>query len=294
MHTPLYRSQKNSIQSVLPTECFTIYRPSREVLGSNANVARALLQRLQQLQRCDAGEGGGVEIKRHVTKALAAVRSAAILDPRAAADDVEFPSRQDKKSAPDVACTVRHAVDTAVAAPAPASSSLMSLKAQRVTSGALPPPPSLALPWTTSALPAPAHEGGNFAEVAEAPAPAYSAQRYSPRAADVEQRDHAWDYARPVAPAAAHDESQTQWPGSSLLRHQSTKQQQDCSFGQDAQQQGVPLPPPQNTPPAAAARPASPSPSSSRSSPSRPSLLDSIALASAGESQRPIFASSSS
>ena len=285
-------------------------RPSREVLGSNASVSRALLQRLQQLQRCEGGEGG-VEIKRHVTKALAAVRSAAARDPRAGAEDDEFFPRQDAR--PEQAAAAAQAADHA--APAPASSSLMSLKAQRVTSGALPPPPSLSLPWATSShhsaaphIPAaaahsqaatarlngsdcnPAHnpcaeaaEAPTPACSAEAPAPAYSAQRYNARAADVRAGDEAEGEGR----AAVPDDSEAKWPDHKA--DQTAKELQHRGAMREAaaaawQTQAVPSLLPPGTPPTAAARPASPSPSASRSSPSLPSLLDSIALASAGQS----------
>ena len=273
-------------------------RPSRDVLASNASVSRVLQQRLQQLQRCEGAEGG-VEIKRHVTKALAAVRSAASCDPRAAEDD-ELYLRQDAKSAPTVSL---QAVVAAAAAPAP--SSLMSLKAQRVTSGALPPPPSLSLPWTTSshhsALPLPAapasaetcdgfsyshrqgrgnhnseaHSSHSSSEAADVPPPqySYSAQRYSPRAEDLRDRVDVESEGQ----ATRQDHVEVTWPSALLIPHQMTKQQQ-------AVQLHLPIPPPHQTPPPSSVRPPSlsPSPSSSRSSPSLPSLLDSIALASAG------------
>ncbi len=238
-----------------------------------------------------------MEIKRHVTKALAAIRSVASCESHLAPADDESFLRQDAKSVPSASL---HAVDTAAAAPP--TSSLMSLKAQRVTSGTLPPPPSLSLPWTTSshqtpslAPPAaPAHSeisGGlsyrhgssdihpnvrgssSSAEAAEAPPPEYSAQRYSPRAEDVKERVDSESEGQSIR----QDRGDTRWHSAAVLAKHTTTQQQYLS----AQ---LPVPQQQHTPPASAVRQPSPSPSpsSNRNSPSLPSLLDSIALASAG------------
>ncbi len=259
-------------------------------MASNTSVARALLQRLQQLQRCEGGEGS-VEIKRHVTKALAAVRAAASSDPRAAADDDELFSGHDSKPASSAS---QLAVDAATGAPP--SASLMSLKAQRITSGALHPPPSLALPWTTTSHEAPpfnppfappaadrrhahamhkllvAADNSSTSEDAEAHPAVYSAQRYSPRAEDGERVDMESE-----GQVIRQDRVEAAWSNVSLHPDQTSKQQQTAASL-------LPMPQPSLTPPASAARPPSPSPSpsSSRSSPSLPSLLDSIALASAG------------
>lgn len=272
-------------------------RPSRDVLSSNTALSRLLQQRLQQLQRCDATEGS-VEIKRHATKALAAIRSVASCDSHAAPADDESFMRQDAKCAPSSSL---HAADTAAAAPP--TSSLMSLKAQRVTSGTLPPPPSLSLPWTTSSHPTStlvppavsAHSeisgglssrngngdthpsnfrgSGSSCDAADAPPPEYSARRYNPLAEDVKERVDLESEGQSIR----QDRGDTRWHSAAVLPKHAATQQQPLS---------APLPAPQqqHTPPASAVRQPSPSPSpsSNRNSPSLPSLLDSIALASAG------------
>ena len=221
--------------------CTPPRRSSRDVLLSNTALSRLLQQRLQQLQRCDAGEGS-VEIKRHVTKALAAIRSVASSDSHAAPADDESFMRQDAKSASSAPL---HVVDAAAAAQP--TSSLMSLKAQRVTSGTLPPPPSLSLPWTTSSHQAPslappaapAHSevsGGpsyrhgsmnsnsdihlnasgssTSIEAAEAPPPEYSAQRYSPRAEDVKERVDSESEGQ----SSRQDRGNTRWHSACCMR----------------------------------------------------------------------------
>jgi hypothetical protein len=281
------------------------HKPSRDVLASNSVVSRALMQRLQQLQRCEVGEGG-VEIKRHVAKTLAAVRSAAA----AADDDDDCFIRHDAKSTAAPVSAYPNATDAAAAVP---PHSLMSLKAQRVTSGALPPPPSISLSWTTSshqALPPTsistgADDGfsrshsnsmGNSGinsgvaekscapEAVESSIPPYLAHRYNPRAqnfkegVEMEMDRH----------AIKQDCAQAKLPIASLLPHPMMTEAQEHAAVTDAQQLAAPLSswssPPQLASTASAVRPPSPSPSpsSSRQSSSIPSLLDSIALSSAG------------
>jgi len=275
-------------------------RSSRDVLSSNTALSRLLQQRLQQLQLCVAG-WGSTEIKREVTRALGAIRSIAASDSHVAPADDESFMRQDAKSA---SCAPLHVVDAAAAAQP--TSSLMSLKAQRVTSGTLPPPPSLSLPWTTSshqapslappAAPAHSEVSGGLSyrhgsmnsnsdihlnasgsstsiEAAEAPPPEYSAQRYSPRAEDVKERVDSESEGQSIR----QDHGGTRWHSAAVLPKHTATQQQYIS----AQ---LPVPQQQHTPPASAVRQPSPSPSpsSNRNSPSLPSLLDSISLASAG------------
>jgi hypothetical protein len=243
---------------------------------------------------------------------LAAVRSAAAAAAGAAAadDDDDCFIRHDARSTAAPVSAYPNSADAAAAAP---PHSLMSLKAQRVTSGALPPPPSISLPWTASshqALPpssistgvadgfSRSHSYGlgnsdintsvaekSASEAAELSVPPYLAHRYSPRAQEFKEGVE-MELDRQ---AAKQDCSLAKVPIASLLPYQTAAEAQEHAVVPDARQSAAPLSswssPPQLASTASAARPPSPSPSpsSTRQSSSIPSLLDSIALSSAGD-----------